>query len=301
MKVAIAGGSGLIGTALTKSLINDGHHVFILTRNPAKLPSRENVTNVQWLTEGIAPEKELEGVDVIVNLAGENLNSGRWTDDKKKQIRSSRKQATNEIVRIIQALSKKPDVLINASAVGIYGTSLTEKFTEDTEEEGDDFLASVVSEWEKTAAMAASDTRVVYTRFAMVLDNEGGALKKMLPPFQLGLGGNLGSGEQWMSWIHIKDVVNAIRFCMETPSIEGPVNVTSPNPVRMKEFGKALASVLNRPYWAPVPGFILKLALGEMSILVLEGQHVTPKKLMENNFQFQFPDAKSALSNLVGK
>lgn len=301
MKVAIAGGSGLIGSALTKALVKGGHQVYILSRDPAKLPQQENIKGIQWLTEVATPETQLEGIDAIINLAGENLNSGRWTSAKKEQILGSRIKATKEIVRIIQAMTTKPAVLINGSAIGIYGTSLTERFTEDMEESGEDFLATVVSEWEQAAAEAESDTRVVYARFGMVLDNKGGALKKMLPPFQFGIGGNLGSGQQWMSWVHIEDVVNALLHCVENNTINGPVNITAPHPVRMHEFGKALSSVIKRPYWAPVPGFLLKVALGEMSILVLEGQQVIPKKLTESQFQFQFEEVKTALANLVGK
>ncbi|MBU9710749.1 TIGR01777 family oxidoreductase [Evansella tamaricis] len=299
MKIVIAGGSGFIGTALTNKLTENGHHVYILTRKAATKPAKENVTYVEWLNEGDVPEEKLNGVDAIINLAGENLNSGRWTTKKKQEIMESRIVATREIVRIIRALETKPEVLFNGSAIGYYGISETETFTEDSQNNTSDFLGDVVEKWEQEASNAKDDLRVVYGRFGIVLGKEDGALKKMLLPFKLFIGGNLGTGKQWMSWIHLDDLVDAIIFSIETPSIVGPVNMTAPQPVVMKEFGKSLASVLNRPYWAPVPKFLLKATLGEMSILVVEGQRVIPKVLQENGFSFKYDEIKPALEDLL--
>ncbi|MFA9559261.1 TIGR01777 family oxidoreductase [Evansella sp. AB-rgal1] len=298
MKIAIAGGSGFIGKTVSSKLIELNHDVYILTRNPNN-KQKKGVQFVQWLSKGSTPEKELEGIDAFINLAGENLNSGRWTKAKKEEILQSRISATNEVVRIIKALKKKPEVLVNGSAVGFYGTSIQNTFTEADSHPGSDFLATVVREWENTASKASDDVRVVFSRFGMVIDKDEGALKKMLLPFKLFIGGNLGSGQQWMSWVHIEDVANTLIFCIENKQLEGPVNVTAPNPVRMKEFGKTVAAELGRPYWAPVPGFFLRVALGEMSVLVVEGQRVLPKKLEEANFQFQFPELTPAIKDLL--
>ncbi|MDG5786232.1 TIGR01777 family oxidoreductase [Evansella sp. AB-P1] len=300
MKIAIAGGSGFIGSEVTSKLNQLGHEVYILTRKKQKEIGDSNVTYVQWLSNELKPEEELEGIEAFINLAGENLNSGRWTTSKKEEILHSRIDATKEVIRIIKALKKKPSVLINASAIGFYGTSKTETFVEDSPYKGDDFLANVVQQWERAASEASTEgVRVVYTRFGMVLDKNEGALKKMKLPFQLFAGGRLGSGEQWISWVHIEDVVRAIIFCIETPAVHGAVNVTAPNAVRMNEFGKTLANILNRPYWFPTPKFLLRIVLGEMSILVVEGQQVFPKKLEEHQFQFEFKTLTKALENTL--
>ncbi|UTR14060.1 TIGR01777 family oxidoreductase [Salipaludibacillus sp. LMS25] len=301
MKIAITGGTGLIGQSVTKELIANNHRVFILTRNKEKKKSKDSITYVKWLKDGTYPEKELEGIDGFINLAGENLNSGRWTSAKKRAILHSRIRATREVVRIIGQLKKKPHVLVNGSAVGFYGTSFTKTFTEKETEPGNDFLADVVTKWEKEALRASSTVRVVCARFGLVLSLEGGALKKMLPPFHLGVGGKLGTGEQWMSWIHITDVARALVYSLTNHAIQGPVNVTAPHPEMMKHFGQHLASRLNRPFWIPVPSSLLKLALGDMSILILEGQKALPMTLEHHDFRFRFPQLQSALTDLIKK
>lgn len=299
MKVAITGGTGFIGQAVTKELVSKGHHVIILTRNKQNKQEEKNVSFVEWLKDSSQPEKELDGINAIINLAGENLNSGRWTETKKREILQSRISATKETIRIIDAMTNKPEVLINGSAVGFYGTSFTKTFTEKDEQPGDDFLANVVVRWEEEALKAPSETRVVCTRFGIVLDDDEGALQKMLLPFKLGLGGKLGTGEQWMSWVHIKDVAKAITYCIEEDKIKGPVNVTAPNPQKMKNFGKTLSNVLNRPFWAPVPSTLLHIGLGEMSVLILEGQQALPSKLTTNGFVFDYPHLQDALEGLL--
>ncbi|PYZ92405.1 TIGR01777 family protein [Salipaludibacillus keqinensis] len=299
MKVAITGGTGLIGQAVTKELTSQGHHVFILTRNKSNKQEEKQVSFVEWLKDGTEPEKELDGIDALINLAGENLNSGRWTSDKKQEILQSRIEATKEAVRIIEKMDHKPSVFLSGSAVGFYGTSYTKTFTEEDREPGEDFLADVVKQWEEEALKAPPEVRVVCTRFGVVLDAEDGALKKMLPPFKLFAGGKLGTGEQWMSWIHIEDVAQALVHCIHHKDIQGPVNFTSPEPQRMKDFGKTLADTLNRPFWAPVPSTVLHIALGEMSVLVLEGQRVLPKQLQNYGYTFTYPNLQEAFSDLL--
>lgn len=299
MKVAIAGGTGLIGTNLTKQLLNKGHEVYILTRNPQNKQDSDGISHIQWLTSEAAPEKKLEGIDGFINLAGESLNSGRWTEQKKKEILDSRIDVTKETVRILHALNKKPSVLINGSAVGYYGTSFEETFTEDDTEPGNDFLADVVARWEEEAKQAPDETRLVFSRFGIVLSAEDGALKKMLPPFKMGIGGRIGTGEQWMSWVHVEDVARALVYCLENENISGPVNITSPTPEKMNSFGRTLAEILDRPYWAPVPSNVLKIALGEMSVLILEGQQAVPQKLLDSGFEFEFPHLHEALYDLL--
>lgn len=298
MKIAISGGTGLVGKALTNELIDNGHEVIILTRS--KKTSSANPQYVQWLNDGDQPEKALEGIDAIVNLAGASINS-RWTDEYKREILESRLRATSEMNRIIEKLKLKPKVLINASAVGYYGTSLTEEFSEQSAQ-GHDFLAETVARWE-TEASAASDSgvRVVLCRFGVVLDKKGGALPRMVLPYKLFGGGKVGSGQQWLSWIHIKDVVGGIMFAIEKKQLAGPVNFSAPEPVKMDQFGKTLAKVINKPHWMPVPSVMLKLLLGEMSILVLEGQRVRPEKLLSTGYVFRFPHLSAALNDIFGK
>ena len=298
MKIAIAGGTGLVGKALTNTLIKHGHEVYILTRNVKTNNSSSKITYVSWLNSGDYPEESLKNVDAFINLAGESINSGRWTEKRKERIKNSRIQATNEVIRIMTALPNKPKVLINASAIGFYGTSYSETFTEDSVTPGHDFLASTVKDWEKTARKAESlGVRTVLARFGIILDKNEGALPKLLIPYKLFAGGNLGTGEQWMSWIHIDDVVHGLIYCLQTNNMEGPVNFVSPQPLKMKEFGLTLGRVLQRPHWFPTPVLPIKLALGEMSLLILEGQKVLPTKL--HDYHFLFPTLEKALKNIL--
>lgn len=298
MKIAISGGTGLVGQALSTELIRNGHEVFILTRSKTNISA--NPQFVQWLNDGDQPENALEGVDAIVNLAGATINN-RWTDEYKHKILESRLRATSEINRIIEELNQKPTVLINASAVGYYGTSMTAEFSEQSAQ-GNDFLAETVARWE-TAASAANNlgVRVVLCRFGVILDKKGGALPRMALPYKLFGGGTIGSGQQWLSWIHIKDVVGGIMFAIENKQLSGPVNFSASEPVRMNQFGKTLAKVIHRPHWMPVPSVMLKLLLGEMSILVLEGQRVLPEKLLSAGYVFLFPHLQDALNDIFNK
>ncbi|MBA2176536.1 TIGR01777 family protein [Halobacillus locisalis] len=299
MNIVVTGGTGFVGQRLTDQLVKEGHHVYILTRSPDKHTDSGQVTFVGWLKDEYHPARELPNVQAIVNLAGESLNSGRWTEEKKREILDSRIQATEGVLDLIEQLDSKPEVLVNASAVGFYGQSKTKTFTEETEKPGNDFLANVVEEWEKRASKAEnSGVRTVFVRFGIILGEEG-ALPKMILPYKFMIGGNLGSGEQWMSWIHIDDVVGLIDFSIHQKEIRGPLNGTAPNPHRNKDFGRTLGDVLNRPHWIPAPAFALKIALGDMSTLLLDGQSVIPKKALEQGYSFHYPDLKPALESIL--
>lgn len=300
MKIAIAGGTGFVGSALTNALLSKGHEIFILTRNPKKSSKNDKLHYVEWLHDNSAPETSLNGIEAIINLAGESINSGRWTEERKKRILNSRIESTREIIRIIKALNPKPTCLINASAIGIYGSSVDQTFTENSTGTGNDFLAETVKAWEHEALEAEKfKVRTVLTRFGIILGEEEGALPRMVLPYKLFGGGTVGSGKQWLSWVHIEDVINIILYCLDNIDIHGPVNVVSPHPATMKEFGKTIGRVLHRPHWLPVPGIALKLLLGEMSTLVLDGQKVLPEKLVENGYPFSHSHLEEALSDIL--
>lgn len=296
MKIAITGGTGFVGRELTKLLVQKGHHVFILSRSTKNIST--DTTTIGWLTESSQPEKELEGIDAIINLAGESINNGRWTEEQKKKIYDSRMQATDEVLRILKALKNKPKVLVNASAIGIYPASEVKLYSEQSTSIGTDFLAKTVHDWEQKASTAEQlGIRVAYGRFGIILGKNEGALPLMALPYKMFVGGPIGSGQNWMSWVHVKDVANALLFAIEH-NIHGAFNVAAPHAKRMNEFGKTLATVLKRPYYFPVPSFALKLVLGEKSQLVVEGQHVQPLVLLENGFNFEFPNLINALNDI---
>ncbi|WP_301109680.1 TIGR01777 family oxidoreductase [Sporosarcina sp.] len=298
MKVAITGGTGFIGSILTAKLQQNGHDVIILTRKPSS--EHDGIQYVQWLTDHAAPENEIGHLDAIVNLAGVSIDEGRWTSERKKAIRDSRITATQEVLRIVRTLPEKPSVLVNASAIGIYPPSLTAEYTDSSTAVGENFLAKTVYDWENLAEHAGDlGVRTVFTRFGIVLGKKGGALPLIKLPYQLFAGGKIGSGNQWFSWVHVDDVANAIIFSLENNAVKGPVNVVAPSPMHMNAFGKTIAKVLGRPHWFPVPSFAMELALGEKSIVVLEGQHVLPTKLLQNGFTFQYPSLEPALKNLL--
>ncbi|WP_163529361.1 TIGR01777 family oxidoreductase [Halobacillus ihumii] len=299
MKFAITGGTGFVGSKLTDKLTHEGHYVYILTRNPQNHNDTENVTHIGWLKDEFAPWEHLPSVDAVVNLAGESLSSGRWTEERKRNIMNSRIEATEGVIDLIERMDRKPEVLVNASAVGFYGKSDSKTFTEETEEPGNDFLANVVVEWEKRAAKAQHfGVRTVFVRFGLILGKEG-ALPKMIMPYKFMIGGNLGSGEQWMSWIHIDDVIELISYSVNKSSLEGPVNGTAPNPKRNTDFGQTLGNVLGRPHWIPAPSFALKAILGDMSTLLLDGQSVLPKKTAAQGYTFLYPELKTALRSIL--
>lgn len=300
MRIVIAGGTGFIGQKLADVLIEAGHEVLILTRKE-KAPAGK-ISYVKWLEESASPESQIGNADVFINLAGVSINNGRWNAAHQKQIYDSRMEATDELLRIISVLPKKPSAFINASAIGIYPSSFSAVYTETSLETAKDFLGKTVHDWEERAKQAESySNRMAFMRFGVVLGNEGGAFPLMSLPYKFFAGGTVGSGKQWVSWVHITDVVRSILFVIEKENIHGPVNVTSPSPVRMKDFGKTIGAVLHRPHWLPVPSLMMKLALGQKSTLVLEGQHVIPEVLTEEGFQFMFPSLRLALEDLLIK
>ncbi|MBD2002971.1 MULTISPECIES: thylakoid membrane protein ThyD [Cyanophyceae] len=299
MKVAIAGGTGFVGSRLVERLLAEGHQVLILTRNPASVKPAPNVEVVAYNPqESGAWQQSISGCDAVVNLAGEPIAEKRWTPEHKKEIINSRKIGTQKIVEAISKANPKPSVLVSASAIGYYGTSETATF-EESSPSGNDFLAQVCQEWEAEAQKVKdTGTRLVIVRIGIVLAM-GGAIGKMIPPFKMFAGGPIGTGKQWFSWIHRDDLVNLILFALQQREVEGVLNATAPNPVRMNEVSQTLGEVLNRPSWLPVPAFALEVLLGDGAQVVLEGQQVLPKRTITQGFDYQYPSLKQALEEFL--
>ncbi len=305
MKVAITGATGFVGSRLVQQLHGKGHKIVVLTRNPAfaqKVFPSEAFPNVEIVAHTPNSSGSWQSViascDGVVNLAGEPIGEGRWTPERKQEILNSRKLGTQKIVEAIVNANPKPTVLVNASAIGYYGTSETATFDE-TSLSGNDFLAQVCQAWEAEATKVKdAGVRLVILRFGIVLGN-GGALGKMIPPFKLFAGGPIGSGRQWFSWIHLDDLVNLIVQALTKPEIEGVYNATAPNPVRMADLSQTLGQVMNRPSWLPVPGFAIEALLGDGAIVVLEGQQVIPKRTLETGFEYKYPNLQSALIQIL--
>jgi uncharacterized protein (TIGR01777 family) len=297
MKITLTGGSGFIGRRLLKTLSGNGHTMHILSRHSGtNLPPGVKLS-VWHATKGEPPAEALEGADAVIHLAGESV-AQKWTAENKQQIRDSRVKGTEHLIHALSTISQRPAVLVSASAIGIYGSRGDEVLTE-TSKTGEGFLAEVCREWEKEAEMAeALGIRVVKMRIGIVLDKNGGALAKMLPPFQNYAGGKLASGKQWMSWIHLQDLANLFRHAVEQP-VRGVVNATAPNPVTNAEFTKRLAEALKRPAIFPVPGLALRLMFGEMSEMLTGSQRVLPKAAQASGFAFQYPELGPALVNLL--
>jgi len=283
---------------LIKSLETDGHEIFRLVRH---YPNSE--AEIEWSPDRYSIALAMiEGFDAVVNLAGESIAEGRWTDEKKRRIRESRVKGTKLLGDALANLTKRPKTFICASAIGYYGNRGDELLTESSAP-GDDFLAAVCVEWEKASALATEKgIRVVNARFGVILDAKGGALAKMLPPFRMGIGGKIGSGKQWMSWIALDDVVGALNFALTNETLKGPVNFVAPNPVRNAEFTKTLGKVLSRPTLFPIPAFGVRLLFGEMGeALLLGGQCVEPERLKSSGYQFQYSQLQTALSHALQK
>lgn len=300
LKIAIAGGTGLIGKRLVEKLISRGDNVVIIGRNIEKL--KKTFPHVKLFSDySLNYLQALEGTNVFINLAGVNVAGKRWSEEYKKEILDSRITTTKALIDIIGHLTEKPETYITASAIGYYGPSETKNFIED-DNNGKDFLAEVCFKWEKESLEVTKfNIRHVAVRIGIVLAKEGGALKKMLLPFYLFIGGPLGDGTQWFSWIHIDDLINIFLFAIDNTSVNGPINAVAPNSVRMKHFANTLGKVLKRPSLFFVPTFILKLILGEAHYLVTKGNRVLPKKLLDLNFNFNYTDLTSALKNLLQK
>ena len=303
MKILIAGGTGFIGTRLSSRLVRERHEVTILTRSKGR--SGEIPPGVSYL-EGDPTQKgpwqeAIGRQDVMINLAGASI-FGRWTDERKRLMRESRLQTTRNIVEGIPPHPAHPDrqaTLISASAVGYYGFRGDEELTEDSPP-GKDFLARLCAEWEEEGLRAGEKgAAVVITRFGIALGDQGGALAQMIPLFKRYLGGPIGSGRQWFSWIHVKDLEEAFVFLMRHPEVSGPVNLTSPHPVRNKDLAEALGKALQRPSFLPAPGFAVRLLLGEFGSVLLEGQRVIPRRLVDQGFVFQYPEIEAALRSLL--
>jgi len=303
MRVFVTGGTGLVGTRLVRACCARGDEAVVLTREPsaaaaARLASLGRVRLVPGdPAQTGAWQDEVRGCDAVIHLAGENIFSKRWGAEEKALIRSSRVLGTRNVVAAIgrAPADLRPKTLVNASAVGYYGFRGDEELAEDGEP-GSDFLASVCAEWEEEArAASAHGTRVVVVRIGIVLDPSGGALRNMLPAFQMFLGGPVGSGKQWLSWIHAEDLVGLILFAVDRPEISGPLNAVAPEPVRMGAFAKALGAALGRPSWLRVPAFALRLALGEVAEVLLHGQRVVPRKALEAGYKFRYENVEAAL------
>jgi uncharacterized protein (TIGR01777 family) len=299
MRYIIAGGSGLIGRALSQALLEGGDEVVALSRTPEKARVPAGVQLVGW--DGRSPNGWaglVDGAEGVINLAGESIGAGRWSAEQKQKIMLSREQAAAAIVQAVSQAKKKPEVILQIFGVGYYGVKADEVITEQNPP-GDDFLAGLAARLEDALLpVDGMGVRRVVLRSGVVLDRHSGVLPSMMLPFHLFIGGPLGSGKQWVSWIHLADQVQGMIFVLKN-QVQGAFNLTSPEPVTNATFGKTLGKVMHRPYWIPAPGFVLKLVLGELSTLILEGQRVIPERLLEAGFRFRFPSLEAALTDLL--
>lgn len=311
MRIVIAGGTGFVGSPLAEVYAEEGHDVRVLTRS---LPDgearhdpgtgRPGITRVGWRANGEsgAWAGALEGAQAVVNLAGESLADGRWTPQRKARLRDSRILATRSLATAIKSATAPPGVLVSSSAVGYYGASGAEPKPE-TSPAGSDFLAHLTEDWEAEARKAeGAGTRVVLLRTGLVLEKTGGALPRMMLPFRFFAGGPLGSGRQYVSWIHRLDLVEMIRWIIETPAVTGPVNATAPYPVTNREFARALGRAMRRPSLIPAPGFALRILVGEMADpLLLTGQRVVPAVAQSHGYHFRYPEIDIAMRGIFGE
>jgi uncharacterized protein (TIGR01777 family) len=297
MKILVTGSTGLVGKALVAALVKDGHSVCRLVRPGTNVNDDAGGFNVAWNPATGELGGAAVGPDAVVNLAGAPIADGRWTEKRKIELRASRVDVTRALMEALGKMNAKPAVLISASAIGYYGNRGDEVLNEESAA-GEDFLAELARNWEAEALKAeAWRTRVVLARFGIILAREGGALPKMARPFKFGVGGKLGSGHQWMSWVTLTDTVRILRLALEENSVRGPVNVVSPQPVRNEEFTRELAKTLHRPAIFAVPEFVLKLALGEMAeSLLLASERVLPARLEKLGYKFVHPELGSALA-----
>ncbi|HKE08967.1 MAG TPA: TIGR01777 family oxidoreductase [Candidatus Acidoferrum sp.] len=296
MKILITGSSGLVGTALTQELLRAGHTVCRLVRSGTAAANRSpQGFEVNWNPATCELGGAAVGADAVVNLAGASIADGRWTFQRKQLLRTSRTETTRALVSALARMAVRPRVLISASATGYYGNRGDETLTE-ASAPGTDFLSGIAKDWEAEAVKAeALGIRVVLARFGVVLAKQGGAIPQMMRPFQLGVGGKIASGKQWMSWITLDDATAILRLMLEDERIRGPLNVVSPQPVTNVEFTKTLAAALHRPALFPAPAFVLRLVLGEMAdALLLSSQRVLPVQLQKLNYAFLHPDLRSA-------
>ncbi len=302
MQIVITGGTGTIGRRLVEALLRHGDVVTVVSRQahrPADLPAKINFA--QWDGQTAAGWGHLvAGVDAVVNLAGAGIADEKWSETRKKEIQESRVKAGQAVVEAISAAAVKPKGLIQASAVGYYGPHNNGTLLTEESSPGHDFLAQVCQAWEaSTEPVEALGVRRVVIRSGVVLDMMGGALPKMVMPFRFMAGGPVGSGQQWLPWIHYYDEVEAIRFLLQTEAARGPVNLTTPTPLRSRDFAKAIGKAMHRPAFTPAPAFVLKNVFGEMSTVLLDGQQAVPKRLQEWGYRFKFVEAEPALRDLL--
>ena len=297
MRILITGGTGFIGSHLVPFLLEQGHAVTVQSRDPQRARRQyhdkvDAVASIFDVAAGCEPE-------AVINLAGENLTEGRWSHRRKQAMRDSRIGTTAELNRFFATHAQRPRIFISGSAIGYYGSDDTRDFVE-ADSAGDDFAAILCRDWEREARQAASfGIRVCLLRTGLVLGRGGGMLEKLLPVFRLGLGGPLGNGRQWMSWVHIDDLIGIIDLCLRDDRLEGPVNGTAPEPVDNNTFTRTLARTLHRPAFFRVPAFMLRLMLGEMADLLLSGQKVLPQKAQQHAYSFRFPHLDAALADLL--
>lgn len=300
MKIVVFGGTGFVGSNLIGNLLEKGHEVIVVSRdiNKSKNTFSNKVAHIEWDYATDVVPAGMEEADCIINLAGVSIANKRWTSEIKDAILTSRINATRAIVLSIKRKIINPKILVNASAAGYYGNRGDEKITEDAAP-GEDFLAEVCKKWEYEALQAKEfGVRVVLIRTGLVL-GDGGVLKIMTLPYKFFVGGRLGSGKQWFTWVHIEDIVNIYTFAVENEQIQGPINSCSPEPVRNKELNKILGSILKRPSFLIIPSFAVRLVMGEMADVVLHGQRAVPQKLKENGFEFKHPQIKEALEKIL--
>lgn len=310
MRIIIAGGTGFLGSPLAEGYAEEGHDVRVLTRSLPAGESRHDpgtgvpgVTRVGWTPDGQSGPwaSVLEHADAVVNLAGESIGEGRWTPRRKAELRDSRILSTRSLAAAIVAASVPPRVFVSSSAIGYYGPSSDETKTEDAPP-GTDFLARLCDEWELEARKAQRPgTRIAIVRTGIVLERSGGALVKMITPFRLFAGGPMGSGRQWMSWIHRLDWIEMVRWLIDQPAATGPFNATAPHPVTNRDFARALGRALHRPAFIPVPGFALRLLLGEFAESVLSGQRVAPARALALGYHFRYPEIDIAFRGIFGE
>jgi uncharacterized protein (TIGR01777 family) len=299
LKVLIPGGSGFLGKMLVDALLEGQHQVIVLTRHPQSVQLPADVQVVAWDGKTAQSWGHLASeVDAIINLAGANIGAGRWTPERKVAIRTSRQQAGQAIVDAVNNASHKPSVVIQASGINAYGNQ-GDRELDESSPRGNDFLAGVTEVWEaSTAPVEQFGVRHVVIRTGLVTSRDAVWIQPLLLIFRLFVGGPLGSGNQWWAWIHIQDYVKAVLFLLNLADARGIYNLVSPNPCRMKYLGKELAGVMKRPFWLPAPAFVIKLILGEMSVLILEGQRALPKRLLASGYVYQYPQLRPALEEI---
>ena len=309
LHILISGGSGLIGRALTEALLRSGHTVSILSRRPQEVAMPDQVNVLPWDARTLSGwEKEIEGTDAVVHLAGESIAGNgmfgifpqRWTSHRRDLILRSRIETGQALAKAIESAKNKPKVFIQASAIGYYGPSDVQTITE-SQSQGTDFLARVCQSWESSSAVLGVGVRRVVTRFGLPLSIKGGFLPRLLLPYKMFVGGPVGTGKQYYSWIHMDDAVRSLIFLIENEEASGIYNITAPNPVTNSEFGYKLGGIMKRPHWLPVPRIAFRALFGEVADVVVNGQRVVPEQLRKADFSFSYPNVEEALRNILSK